>query len=217
MKKFEIEWRDPKSLTPYHRNNKTHPTQQIDKLAGTIAEFDFDQPIVVDGKGVIIKGHGRREAALRLGLKQVPIIVRADLTPAQVKAARLADNRIAEEGKTDYEAIALEIEDLAELDFDLDLTGFDPAEIDKYLEDSGVEVETGEPGARGRGEGGDSEDAPEDEDTAESKSPPEKYPLAIVLTRVQKEQWDVIKQTLGIKSDSQAFIKVLEKGVLLNG
>jgi ParB-like chromosome segregation protein Spo0J len=66
MRTFDprIEWRDPRSLTPYSNNAKTHPTEQVDKIAASIAAFGFDQPIVVDGEGVIIKGHGRREASL---------------------------------------------------------------------------------------------------------------------------------------------------------
>jgi len=71
-KKFEpsVEWRDPQSLIPYINNAKTHPPEQIVKIAASIAEFGFDQPIVLDGQGVVIKGHGRREASLKLGLKE---------------------------------------------------------------------------------------------------------------------------------------------------
>jgi ParB-like chromosome segregation protein Spo0J len=98
MKSFEpqIEWRDPTSLTPYSNNAKTHPTEQIDKIAASSASFGFDQPIVVDTDGVIIKGHGRREASLRLGLHKVPVLVRGDLSVTEIKAARLADNRTAQ-------------------------------------------------------------------------------------------------------------------------
>jgi ParB-like chromosome segregation protein Spo0J len=93
MRTFDprIEWRDPASLTPYSNNAKTHPVEQVDKIAASIASFGFDQPIVVDGDGVIIKGHGRREASLRLGLDNVPVLVRTDLSVAEIKAARLAD------------------------------------------------------------------------------------------------------------------------------
>lgn len=214
----QIELRDPKSLTPYHRNNKKHPKSQIDKLAGAIAEYDFDVPIVVDAKGCVIKGHGRREAAIQLGLKQVPVIVRADLSPAQVKAVRLADNRIAQEGKDDWEAIGLELEEIADLDAELlKYTGFDPAELDKFLDDSQIEVEPGEPGMGGQrpepgfedeeegGEGGGGKSAP--------KPPAEKYPLAIVLTAMQKQQWEAVKEVLGEKSDTKALLKILELGV----
>ena len=134
MKTFDprIEWRDPGSLTPYSNNAKTHPIEQIDKIAASIASFGFDQPIVVDADGVIIKGHGRREASLRLGLDKVPVLVRDDLSVTEIKAARIADNKTAE-SPFDEEALRLEFEALMEHDFDLSLTGFDLEEIDDLL------------------------------------------------------------------------------------
>jgi DNA modification methylase len=134
MKSFEpqIEWRDPASVTPYSNNAKTHPTEQIDKIAASIASFSFDQPIVVDTDGVIIKGHGRREASLRLGLDRVPVLVRGDLSVTEIKAARLADNRTAQ-SPWDEDLLRLELAALLEQDFDLGLTGFDLAEIDELL------------------------------------------------------------------------------------
>lgn len=115
-------------IVPYEQNAKKHPAEQIDKLARTIREFGWDQPIVVDQDGVIIKGHGRRLAAIQLGLKKVPVICRADLTPAQVKAARLADNRVV---STDYDSELIR-QELAELHldgFELEATGFDEKEL----------------------------------------------------------------------------------------
>lgn len=126
------EWRSPDSLTPYVTNNKKHPIQQIDKLAAMIAEFGFDQPIVVDGAGVIIKGHCRREAALRLKLDVVPVLVRTDLTAAQIKAARIADNKIAE-SEWDIDALKIEFGALSDMDYDLGLTGFTGDELDALL------------------------------------------------------------------------------------
>lgn len=126
--KPEIVWLDPESLTPYANNTKAHPTEQIDKIAASIAEFGWDQPIVVDGQYVILKGHGRREAALRLKLKLVPVVVRADLTEAQKKAARIADNKVAESAWLTDE-LKLELQSLAEMDFDLTLIGFDEVDL----------------------------------------------------------------------------------------
>ena len=126
--KPEIVWRSPDSLTPYFRNAKKHPTEQIDKIASSIAEFKFDQPIVIDGQGVIIKGHGRREAAIRLGIKEVPVIVREDLSEVQAKAARMADNRVAE-SPWDDEILKLEFADLKLADFEMGLMGFDEIEL----------------------------------------------------------------------------------------
>jgi ParB-like chromosome segregation protein Spo0J len=132
MSAFSIVQRDPASLTPYANNAKAHPTEQIDKVAASIASFKFDQPIVVDARGVIIKGHARREAALRLGLTLVPVLVRDDLNDAQVKALRLADNRAAESAWLS-DALTLELASLGAEGFDLGLTGFDQAELDRLL------------------------------------------------------------------------------------
>src|SRR5512144_1398405 len=128
----QIEWRDPHSLTPYARNPKPHPSDQIAKIASSIASFGFDQPIVIDADGVIIKGHGRREASLLLGLTRVPVVVRNDLSLAQIRAARLADNTTAER-PWDEELLRLEIEALLGEDFDPTLTGFEPGEIDQLM------------------------------------------------------------------------------------
>ena len=134
QKTFEpnVEWRDPSSLIAYINNAKTHPSEQVAKIAASIAEFGFDQPIVVDGQGVIIKGHGRLAASLQLGLKRVPVVVRTDLTPSQIKAARLADNKTAE-SPWDEELLRLELGMLQEQDYDLALTGFSDDEIEALL------------------------------------------------------------------------------------
>ena len=126
--KLKIVYLSPKKLIPYFRNTKAHPTEQIDKIASSISEFKFDQPIVVDEGNIIIKGHGRREAALRLKMETVPVIVRTDLSDAQKKAARIMDNKSAESDWIESDLI-LEFKDLKELDFDLDLTGFDIGDI----------------------------------------------------------------------------------------
>jgi ParB-like chromosome segregation protein Spo0J len=115
----------PSELKPYYRNNRKHPDKQIDKLAKQIAAHGWDVPIVVDKDFVIIKGHGRHLAAKKLKLKTVPVIVRDDLTPEQCNAARLADNKLGELAEIDLEAIQLELDALKEINFDVDLTGFD--------------------------------------------------------------------------------------------
>lgn len=126
-KEFTIEWRRPDELTPYVKNAKVHTTEQIDKIAGQIAAFGFDQPIVVDKEGVIIKGHGRREAAIRLGLEKVPVIVQ-DLDEYQAMAARIADNKIAETS-WDKDLLRFDIHTLDSMNFDLALTGFDASQF----------------------------------------------------------------------------------------
>jgi DNA modification methylase len=132
--KAELEWRDPKELIPYANNAKTHPSEQVSKIAASIAGFGFDQPIVVDQQGIIIKGHGRLQASLKLGLTRVPVVVRTDLTPAEAKAARIADNKTAE-SPWDEELLRLELAMLEEARFDLNLTGFSDEEIGELLRD----------------------------------------------------------------------------------
>ena len=82
-------------VKPYEANSKIHDAAQVQKIANSIKEFGWDQPVVVDRHGVIIKGHGRTEAAKLLGLTSIPVLVRDDLNEEQVRAARLADNRVA--------------------------------------------------------------------------------------------------------------------------
>lgn len=125
---MQIEVWDIERLIPYDLNSKTHDQAQVEKIANAIQATGWDQPIVVDGNGSIIKGHGRRLAAIRLGQKQVPVLVRRDLSPEQVRAARLADNRVAISG-IDSDLLKKE---LATLDFDLEGI-FDKKELD-FLE-----------------------------------------------------------------------------------
>jgi len=121
--KPEIEFRDPKSLTPYVKNAKVHSTEQIDKIAGQIAAVGFTQPIVVDREGVIIAGHGRREAALRLALNEVPVVVAGHLDEYQAMAARIADNKVAD-SPWDTNLLKFDLGTLELKGFDIKLTGF---------------------------------------------------------------------------------------------
>jgi DNA modification methylase len=124
-------------IFPYKQNPRRNE-DAIAKVAASIQEFGFKQPIVVDKDRVIIVGHTRLLAALRLGLTEVPVLVADELTPAQVKAYRLADNRAGEEATWDPELLALELGDLSKLGFNLTVTGFDPDEISSLLKtDSG--------------------------------------------------------------------------------
>lgn len=125
-----------KDIKPYKNNAKIHDPASVTKLATAIKELGFDVPIVVDAEGVIIKGHGRRLAAMELGLKFVPVIVRDDLTPEQAKAARLSDNRVAE-GENNLELLQSELADLAGMDIDLGMIGFDERELDFLTDDLG--------------------------------------------------------------------------------
>lgn len=115
VKNVKIQLLNLDDIHPYDNNIKVHDDAQIKKIAKSITEFGFDQPIVVDKNHVIIKGHGRRLASIYLGLEKVPVLVRDDLTDEQVKAARLADNRVAL-GDIDVEGLHRELE---QLNFDL--------------------------------------------------------------------------------------------------
>jgi DNA modification methylase len=124
---------------PYARNSRKIPERAIDKVAASIKEFGWRSAIVVDKDGVIICGHTRLLAAKKLGLREVPVHVADNLTPAQVKAYRLMDNRSHEETDWDIDLLGPELEELRDLDFDLDLTGFDQHEIDDFLADPNLE------------------------------------------------------------------------------
>lgn len=130
--KLNIEIWPVERLVPYELNSKIHDEGQVKKIAQSIREFGWDQPIVVDKDGVIIKGHGRRLASLHLGLKEVPVLVRADLSPEAVRAARLADNRVA---IGDIDTAMLQ-EELASLEYDLSGI-FDDKELDFMTSDLG--------------------------------------------------------------------------------
>jgi ParB-like chromosome segregation protein Spo0J len=119
-------------ITPYARNPRNNEIA-IAKVAASIKEFGFRQPIVVDEQMVVIAGHTRLLAAQQLGLKSVPVHVAKDLSKAQVKAYRLADNRTHEESEWNTEQLAIELEELEQYEFDLSLTGFDTYELEELL------------------------------------------------------------------------------------
>jgi ParB family chromosome partitioning protein len=129
----EITIEETSNLIPYSNNPKEHPEEQINKIASSIKNYGWDQPIVVDAEGEIIKGHGRLQAAERLGLDEVPVIERADLSYAEARAARIADNKTAE-SPWDDELLATEVDILDDTDtIDMDTLGFDGEEMDDLL------------------------------------------------------------------------------------
>jgi DNA modification methylase len=121
------------SIIRFARNARKIPPQAVDKVAASIKEFGWRVPIVVDKDGVIICGHTRLLAARKLGLQEAPVHVADNLTPAQVRAYRLLDNRSHEETSWDEDLLGLELLDLKGMGVDLDLTGFNTDEIDEYL------------------------------------------------------------------------------------
>lgn len=120
---LRIEYIDPDKLVPYENNSKLHPEEQVEHIANSIREFGFRQPIVVDADNVVVIGHGRLLAAKKLGLETVPVVRADDLSEAQVKALRLADNKTNESG-WDFTALEADLDELA-LDFDMSDFGFD--------------------------------------------------------------------------------------------
>ena len=140
---MNVELRDTEAIRPYEQNPRVND-QAVEAVAKSLREFGFRQPIVVDEGGVIIVGHTRWKAAQKLGLKQVPVHVAKDLTPAQVKAYRLADNQTASLAEWDYDLLPLELKDLQGLNFDLSLLGFSDVDLAEILAPLGNEGLTDE-------------------------------------------------------------------------
>lgn len=130
---LRIEHRPVAELVPYARNARTHSPAQVRLIAGSITEFGFTNPVLVDGENGIIAGHGRVLAARQLGLAEVPTIELVHLSDAQRRAYLLADNRLAEQAGWDRAMLALEAADLDALGIDLGTLGFEAGEIDDLL------------------------------------------------------------------------------------
>ena len=134
MKKIEIIYEKPENLIPYVNNHKVHSDEQILRIASSIQEFGMDQPVVVDKNMVIIKGHGRREAALKLKLKTIPVIIADELDEYQVKAARIADNK-SSSVEYDLDALKFDIGTLNLQGFNLASLGIQPLELDELMKE----------------------------------------------------------------------------------
>ena len=129
----EIQMQSVKDLIPYARNTRTHNEEQVGQIAASIKEFGFTNPILVDKDNMIIAGHGRVMAANKLNLSEVPTICLDYLTEAQKKAYIIADNRLALNADWDYEMLKVELKELDDLEFDINLLGFEDKEIDVLL------------------------------------------------------------------------------------
>jgi DNA modification methylase len=135
---MQVELRDIEAIRPYEQNPRLND-QAVEAVAKSLREFGFRQPIVVDEAGVIIVGHTRWKAAQKLGLKQVPVHVATDMTPAQVKAYRIADNQTATLAEWNYDLLPLELKDLQGMNFDLSLLGFSPEDLTSIFAPAGNE------------------------------------------------------------------------------
>jgi DNA modification methylase len=130
---MQIEMRAVSELVPFARNSRTHSDEQVAQIASSIREFGFTNPILIREDGGIIAGHGRLMAARKLGLAEVPTICLAHLSEAQVRAYVIADNKLALNAGWDEDMLRLELGELADLGFDLALTGFEDEELARVL------------------------------------------------------------------------------------
>lgn len=139
VRPLTISYRPIASLVPDPRNARTHPKRQIEQIVASIRSFGFTNPVLIEPSGKVIAGHGRLLAAKQIGLSEVPVIELTGLSDAQIRALRIADNKIALNAGWDIEILKLELADLSipEFDIDLSLTGFSSGEIDVILKDSG--------------------------------------------------------------------------------
>jgi len=142
--KLEIRDRKISALKPYAGNPRTHSPKQIRQIADSLKKFGWTNPVLIDDADGIVAGHGRIEAAKLLGIKSAPTIRLGAMTEAEKRAYILADNRLAEQAGWDEELLAIELQFLidAEIDFDVELTGFETADIDRILGEAGDPGET---------------------------------------------------------------------------
>jgi len=136
------------ALIPYIRNSRTHSDEQVAQIAASVREFGWTNPVLVDGENGIIAGHGRILAARKLGMDEVPCIELAGLTDTQRRAYIIADNKLALNAGWSEDMLKIELEELGELGFDLDLIGFTDEEILAL----GIEDEDDEPDAEPAGD-----------------------------------------------------------------
>ncbi|MFT3883595.1 MAG: ParB N-terminal domain-containing protein [Gemmatales bacterium] len=129
---MQIDMRPIDSIRPYENNPRQNDVG-VEAVAASLQEFGWRQPIVVDDAGVIVVGHTRFKAAMKLGMTEVPVHVATGLTPAQLQAYRLADNQTATLSTWDDDKLTTELMDLQKQGYDLDLTGFGTEQLNELL------------------------------------------------------------------------------------
>ena len=138
---LKVVYRKVSELIPYARNARTHSDEQIERIANSIKEFGWTNPILIDGENGIIAGHGRILAARKLGIEKVPTIELSGLTEAQKRAYIIADNRLALDAGWDEDILKLEFAELEKEGFELSKTGFSDEEIREMMADLDREVD----------------------------------------------------------------------------
>jgi len=136
MRNLQIEQTPIHALRPHRQNARTHSNRQLRQIANSIRRFGFCNAILVDDDLTILAGHGRVEAATQLGLTSVPTVRLSHLSEADKRAYVIADNRLAEKAGWDRNLLAIELQDLIDIGFEVELTGFETPEIDLLLEEA---------------------------------------------------------------------------------
>lgn len=137
MKTLAIKYKDPRKLKPRLKNPRTHTPRQIKQIAASITEFGFINPVLIDGSDGVVAGHARVTAAISMGMTDVPTVRVDHLSPTQIRAYVIADNRLAEKAGWDPTLLALELQELSiQPNFDVTLTGFEMAEIDLIVSEA---------------------------------------------------------------------------------
>ena len=132
---LKVEYLPVGKLLRYAKNSRTHSDEQVEQLVNSIREFGFTNPVLIDEKNELIAGHGRLAAAEILEMDKVPAIRLSNLSEKQKKAYRIADNKLALNAGWDMQLLAEEVKELMDDDFDIDLLGFNDAELDEMLSD----------------------------------------------------------------------------------
>ncbi len=145
---LNVDYRKVEALIPYARNPRTHSDAQVAKIAASIVEYGWTNPVLVDGDNGVVAGHGRLAAARKLGLTEVPVIELAHLTPSQKRAYVISDNRLALDAGWDEELLSLELAELSDAGYDLALTGFEESELESLLADEKTAAEDGQQSAQ---------------------------------------------------------------------
>lgn len=204
MTKLQIKYRSVTELEPYAANARKHSPEQIAQIAKSIDEFGFNAPILLDGNNGIIAGHGRYEAALTLGLSEVPTIDLAHLDETQKRAYILADNKIAMNAEWDIQMLGEELDALNSLDVDLGLLGFSTDDLARISDDRDLAA------INGMANDADGDEDDDDEDESNDEPPrTELFPLSLMLDHDQRElvfkALKKAKQAKDLETSSQAI------------